>query len=159
MNEEKREPKILLQWNLKEEKPEYYRDKIILVSIVGGVGALIAILLQTYIFALLLIVATMFFIYNGKKPAKTLSFKITDVGIFLNEDFINIKEMDSFNIIDTPGARAQLIVQVKKLITMNEIIPIYDIQINDVERVLESLKIKKNSDISPNLIDNLNTVI
>lgn len=151
--------KTLLQWQLKEEKPEYHRDKIILVLVIGIIGSLISILLQTYIFALLLIIATFFFIHNGKSPSKILTFKITNIGIFLNTDFIGKEEIDSFNIIDKPGARAQLIIKVKKIITINEIIPIYDVQINEVRDTLKSIKIKNNKNINLTLIDKLNTII
>ena len=110
-------------------------------------------------FAALLIIATGVFIYIGRQQAKTLMFSITDIGLFLADDFLRLDEIQGFNIIDDPGARARLILRLDKTMRVNEIIPIYDMHIADIEEALEGLGIQRDETLEPNLLDQITQVV
>ena len=88
-----------------------------------------------------------------------LLFNITEIGVFLENDFLILEEIQSFNIIDDPGARARLLLRVEKIITMNEIVPIYDVDIQEIEDAFKELNIQKDETLEPGILDHLNFLI
>ena len=51
---------VLVRWHLLEETEAYSRDKIIFTVLVGAAATVFAIIAKTYVFAVLLVVATAF---------------------------------------------------------------------------------------------------
>lgn len=147
--------KSLIEWRLLEEKKEYSRDKELLIALIGAASVTLTIMAETYVFSALLVIATGMFIYLGRQEPKTRLFSITEEGIFLDNDFIEREEIKEYNIIDDPGERARLILRIKKVIDMNEIIPIYDVDMTRIEKILKTLGVRKDEDLVPNALDRL----
>ena len=84
--------------------------------LIGATVVIIAILLKMYFFGALIVMATSVFVYMGRQKPKKLTFSITNVGLFMNDDFIPKEKIHGYNIIDIPGDRAHLIVQTEKII-------------------------------------------
>ncbi|MDE0243263.1 MAG: hypothetical protein OYG31_00925 [Candidatus Kaiserbacteria bacterium] len=140
-------------WEFLEEKGTASKDKELLIGLLGITVIVIAILLNMYIFGALVAMATSMFLYIGRQQPKNLTFSITNIGLFMNNDFIPKEKISSYNIIDIPGDRARLIVQTEKIISMNEILPIYDVTMEHIEKAFRRINIKKNTSIEPNIID------
>ncbi len=145
----------LVQWQLLEEKGVYSRDKELLIILIGAGAAILAVITETYIFALLVGIATGMFVYIGRQNPKKHLFTIADIGVFLDDDFLSFEEIHGFNIIDDPGARARLILKIQKIIYINEIVPIYDVQIDKIEHALKEMNIPKDETLRPNLLDRI----
>ena len=77
----------------------------------------------------------------------------------MDDDFVETEYIKGFNIIDDPGERARLIVKIEKIININEIIPIYDTNIQDIESALTKLEIPKEEALEPTPLDQLATMI
>ncbi len=147
--------KPLVSWQLEEEKKAYSKDKELLVILVGAGAVILAILVETYIFAVLLAVATCLFTYIGRQKPKKMTFSITDIGLFLDDDFLQLEEVHNFNIIDDPGERARLLLGVQKMVHVNEIVPIYDTDIEQIKTTLKDLGIKEDETLEPSILDHL----
>ena len=143
----------LVRWNLSEEKVPYSRDKKLLIVLIGFGGAVLAIFANSFIFAVLLVIASVVFVLLGKRESQTLTFAITDIGFFLDDDFLPLDEVHSFNIIDVPGARAQLLLRSQKIIYINEIVPIYDVDIEKIQQTLKQLNIPEDETLEPDVFD------
>ena len=149
----------LLKWQMREEKGEHSRDKELIIILIGLTATVLAVMAETYIFGALLAIATGVFVHNGRQEPKEMLFKITAVGVFLENDFLSREEIEGFNIIDDPGSRARLLLKIQKIIPMNEIIPIHDVDIQKVEEAMQKLRIKKDTALEPNMLDNITTLI
>ena len=79
--------------------------------------------------------------------------------MFLENDFLSLEEIQGFNIIDDPGVRARLILRINKIIDVNEIVPIYDVNIQEIERAMEELNIERNEELEPNIFDMIAQII
>lgn len=148
-----------MQWQFTEEKKEYSKDKELLVILIGAAAAILAILAKTYIFSALLILATVTLVHIHRKKPRTMIFAVTDIGLFLDDDFVELEHIKGFNIIDDPGKTARLILKVERIIHMNEIIPIYDVNMEDIERVLRELNIEKDELLEPTVMDHLASIL
>ena len=135
--------KPYVQWHLLEEKRRYSKDREILIGLIGLTAIILTSIFENYTFAALLFVATSVFILLGRQKPKKMTFKITERGILLDDDFIPIEEIKSFNIIDDPGVRARLILKIEKIVVIKEVVPIYDVNIQKIEAVLKRLNIEK----------------
>ncbi len=151
--------KSLIKWQFTEEKKVYTKDKELLMIIIGIGAILLTIIAKNYIFGALLTLATVTLISTVRKKPKHLLFNITPIGMFMDDDFIETKCIKGFNIIDDPGSRARLILKIEKIVHINEIIPIYDVHIQDIERTLTEMEIPKEETLEPTVIDRLTTVI
>ena len=149
----------LIKWQFTEEKKVYTKDKELLVIIIGIGAIALTIIIENYIFGALLTLATITLIRIVRKKPKHLLFNITPIGMFMDDDFIETKCIKGFNIIDDPGSRARLILKIEKIVHINEIIPIYDVHIQDIEHALQKLKIPKEETLEPTAIDRLTTMI
>ena len=149
----------LIKWKFTEEKKMYTRDKELLIIIIGIGAIALTIIAKTYIFGALLTLATITLISVIRKKPKSMLFNITPIGMFMDNDFIETKCIKRFNIIDDPGNRARLILKVEKIININEIIPIYDVHIQDIERALMKLEIPREETLEPTALDRLTTII
>lgn len=149
----------LIKWQFTEEKKVYTGDKQMLIIIIGAGAVLLAIIVKNYIFGALLTLATITLISAMKKKPRHLLFNITPIGMFMDNDFIETKCIKGFNIIDDPGSRARLILKIERIVHINEIIPIYDIDIQDIERTLINLEIPKEETLEPTPIDHLTAMI
>ena len=151
--------KSLVQWQFTEEKKTSSKDKELLVIIVCIAIAILAALAKTPILSVLLLISAVTLVKIMRKPAKNLLFNITPIGLFLDEDFVELECVKGFNIIDDPGDCARLILKVEKIVHINEIIPIYDVNITDIERALETLEIPREEELEPTIMDKLTTAI
>ena len=149
----------LVKWQFTEEKKEYTKDKEIFIIIIGIGAILLAVIAKTYIFGALLAIATVTLISTIRKTPRHLLFNITPIGMFMDNDFIETECIKGFNIIDDPGDQARLILKIEKIININEIIPIYDVNIQDIERALAQLDIPREERLEPTVMDNLTTMI
>ena len=150
----------LISWYILEEKKEHSKDKKMLVALVGTGAAVLAVIAETYIFAfLLLIAAAVFITIMRKKQKEELLFDITTVGVFLDDDFLPAEKIREFNIIDDPGERARLILHMENFIHINEIVPIYDVHMAEIETVMEKMDIPKNETLKPDIFDRIARVI
>ena len=149
----------LVRWRLTEEKKEYSRDRELVFILIGLAGVIIAVLLTSYIFAALLLLATIVFIHANRQKPKNLNFNITTIGIFLENDFLPTEEIKSFNIIDDPGERARLVLKIEKIVQVNEVVPIYDVNIRQIEDALNKLNIPKQEDLELSLLDRVTTAV
>ena len=149
----------LIKWQFTEEKKVYTKDKELLVIIIGIGAIALTIIIENYIFGALLTLATITLIRIVRKKPKHLLFNITPIGMFMDDDFIETKCIKGFNIIDDPGSRARLILKIEKIVHINEIIPIYDVHIQDIEHALQKLEIPKEETLEPTAIDRLTTMI
>ena len=149
----------LVKWQFTEEKKEYTKDKEVLIIIIGIGAILLAIITTTYIFGILLAIATVTLISTIRKNPRHLLFNITPIGMFMDNDFVETECIKGFNIIDDPGDQARLILKIEKIININEIIPIYDVNIRDIEHALNKLNIPKEEELGPTVMDNLTAMI
>ena len=149
----------LIKWQFTEEKKVYTRDKELLITVIGIGAIALTIITANYIFGALLTLATITLIRIVRKKPKHLLFNITPIGMFMDNDFIETKCIKGFNIIDDPGSHARLILKIEKIVHINEIIPIYDVHIQDIERALQKLEIPKEETLEPTAIDRLTTMI
>ena len=154
-SEEQDTPTSLVQWQLIEERWGYTKDKEILLILIGSGATILAIIAKTYILAALIIIATGVFTYLGRQKTKKKLFNITSTGVFLENDFLPIEEIHGFNIIDDPGERARLILEIERMIHINEVVPIYDVHITEIEAALKELGIKKKKELKQNIFDHL----
>lgn len=149
----------LIKWQFIEEKKERTKDKELLIIIIGIGAILLAVITKNYIFSALLTLATITLINTVRKKPKHLLFNITPIGMFMDEDFIETEHIKGFNIIDDPGSRARLILKIERIVNINEIIPIYDVDIQDIERTLTKLEIPKEETLGPTVMDHLTAMI
>ena len=149
----------LVQWEFVEEKKKHSKDKQLLIVLVGAAMALFAAMAKTYIFGVLLILGIVALIRIHKEKPKKMLFNITNIGFFLDDDFVELEYIKGFNVIDDPGKTARLILRVERVVYMNEIIPIYDVNIRDIEQALTHLKIPREEDLEPTVMDHLASVI
>ena len=156
---EQDQPESLVQWRFTEEKQKKSKDKELLIAILGASIVILSALAGAYVFCLLMALATMTILYIRREHSRTMLFNITPVGLFMDNDFIEIKHIKAFNIIDDPGETARLILKVERVIYMNEIIPIFDVTIEKIEQVLTDLGIQKEEELEPTVIDHLTTVL
>ena len=157
MNE--KENTTLVSWDMIEEKTEYYKDKIILLMLVGITASIFAFIFESYVFSLFCIIAPITLIYIGKRDPLKLHFRITDEGLYLENDFIPVEKIEEYNIIDDPGERARLILRINNFISVNQVIPIYDVQMNQIHQSMERLEIEIDEEIGMGFIEKLNTII
>ena len=151
--------KDILAWEILEEKTEYYRDKILLLGIIGITAAILAFIFESYIFALFCLLAPSTFVYLGSRKPLKLSFKITSIGLFLEDGFIPVEKILAYNIVDDPGERARLLIRLKSLLPVNEVIPIYDVQITQIHVALRELRINQDENIGLKFFEKLNTIV
>ena len=149
----------LVKWRFTEEKKTYTRDKELLVIIVGIGAILLAIITKNYIFGVLLALATVTLISTVRKKARHMLFNITPIGIFMDDDFVETTRIKGFNVIDDPGDRARLILKIERIVNINEIIPIYDVNIQDIEHALTQLEIPREEELGPTPMDHLTAMI
>ena len=149
----------LVQWRFTEEKKVRSADKELLIAIVGITAAILAIIAKTYIFSVLLLVATTTLVFTHRKEPKKMLFNITNIGLFLDDDFVELACIKGFNIINDPGDRARLILKVERVVHMNEILPIYDVNIEDIEGAFTRLGVPKEETLGPTVLDYLTSVI
>ena len=143
----------LISWRIPGEIKNRSGDREMLIALIGAGGTILAIIAETYIFALLLLVASAAFICIMRKARREMLFDITTVGIFLDDDFLPAEKILAYNIIDDPGERARLLVHMEKFIHLNEIIPIYDVHMAEIERAMGKLNIERNEELKPTVID------
>lgn len=146
-NKEYAELKSLVAWKLTEDKQPFSRDREMFVGVLGGSMIVIAVILGFYVFALFVLLVAGFLIYRGRQKPEILSFNLTDGGIFLGEDFVLLEKIRGYNIIDDPGERARLIVDLQRYIDLKEVVPIYDVDIARIEKAFESIKVRKNEEL------------
>ena len=149
----------LVKWRFTEEKKTYTRDKELLVIVIGIGAVLLAIITKNYIFGALIIIATITLISTVRKKPKHMLFNITPIGIFMDDDFVETESIKGFNIMDDPGDRARLILKIEKIININEIIPVYDVNIRDIEHALIKLEIPKEEELKPTPMDHFTAMI
>ena len=149
----------LVKWQFTEEKKTYTKDKELLIIIIGIGVVLLAIITRNYIFGTLLALATVTIIGTIRKKPKHLLFNITPIGIFMDDDFVETDRIKGFNIIDDPGDRARLILKIERVVNINEIIPIYDVNIQDIEHALTHLEVPKEEELGPTPMDHLTAMI
>ena len=149
----------LVRWEFTEEKKKHSRDRELLVIVLGLASAVLAVMAKTYVFALLLVLATLTLVHIHRKKPRKLMFNITEVGLFLDDDFVDLAHIKGFNIIDDPGETARLILKIERIIHINEIIPIYDVRIEDISGALMRLGIPKEEALEPTLLDYLTSVV
>ena len=149
----------LIKWQFIEEKKAHSKDRELLIIIIGIGAILLAIIAKNYIFGALITLATITLINILRKKPEKLLFNITPIGIFMDNDFMETECIKGFNIINDPGDRARLILKIEKIININEIIPIYDVNINDIENALTKLEIPKEEELEPTIIDHLAMMI
>lgn len=149
----------LIKWQFTEEKKVYTKDKELLIIIIGIGAIALTVITETYTFGALLTLATITLINIVRKKPKNLLFSITPIGMFMNNDFIETRCIKGFNIIDDPGNRARLILKVERIVNINEIIPIYDVDIQDIERILTELEIPKEETLEQTVMDRLTAMI
>ena len=149
----------LIKWQFTEEKKTYTKDKELLFIIIGIGAILLAIIIKNYIFAALLALATVTIIGAVRKEPKHMLFNITPIGIFMDDDFVETGRIKGFNIIDDPGNRARLILKIERLVNINEIVPIYDVNIQDIEHALTKLEVPKEEELGPTPMDHLTAMI
>ena len=149
----------LIKWQFTEEKKVYTRDKELLIMIIGIGAILLTVIVKNYIFGTLLILATITLINTVRKKPKRLLFNITPIGMFMDDDFIETKHIKGFNIIDDPGSHARLILKVEKVVHINEIIPIHDVHIQDIEYALKKLEVPKEETLEPTIMDRFTAMI
>ena len=149
----------LVQWHFTEEKKERSKDKEMLIIIIGIASAALAAIAKTYIFSVMLLLATLTLVATHRKKAKKMLFNITNIGIFMDDDFVEIKQIKGFNIIDDPGDCARLILKVEKIVCMNEIVPIYDTNIEEIKNALIQMDIQEEADLKPTPMDHIAALI
>ena len=149
----------LVKWQFTEEKKAHSKDKEMLIIIVGIGAVLLTIIAKDYIFGALLILATMALINIARKKPRHLLFNITPIGLFMDDEFVETKCIKGFNIIDDDGEQARLILKIEKIININEIIPIYDVHIQDIEHALTKLEIPKEEALEPSPMDHISAMI
>ena len=149
----------LVQWKFTEEQKGRSADKELFIAVIGIAAAVLAIMAKTYIFSVLLLLATATLVFMNRKGSKEMLFNITNIGLFLDDDFVELAYVKGFNIIDDPGECARLILKVEKVVHINEIIPIYDVHIDDIERALTQLEVPKEETLKPTILDYLASVI
>ncbi len=149
----------LVKWQFTEEKKTYTKDKELLIIIVGIGAILLAIIIKNYIFGALLALATVTIVGTIRKEPRHMLFNITPIGLFMDDDFVETDRIKGFNIIDDPGNRARLILKIERVVNINEIIPIYDVNIQDIEHALTKLEVPKEEDLGPTPMDYLTAMI
>lgn len=147
------------KWDFVEQKSPTSKDKDLLIILTGVTIVAIAIMLKMYLFGALIAMATSVFTYLGRREPKTCTFYITNVGIFMNNDFIPRDRIHAFNIIDKPGETAQLIIHTEKIISMNEILPIYDVSMKRIRSAFRRINVVEDTSVRPNILDIVADVI
>ena len=59
----------------------------------------------------------------------------------------------------TPVFRARLLLRINKIVDVNEIVPIYDVNIEEIEDAMETLGIERNEEIRPNIFDKIAQIV
>ena len=145
----------LIEWRFLEKKEVYSYDKVLLVLLLGLAASILSILVKTYILSALFFIATLILIWSGRRPQKKRVFAITSEGFFLDDDFLSLEEVQNFNIIDIPGERAHLILRVRRIVFVNEVVPIYDVDIEKIRSTLKKLGIIEDEDLEPGPLERL----
>ena len=145
------EEKELFNWEVREEKIKWNKQRELTFIIIGITAAVVAIIFTYYLTTVVIGLALFILITLGRQPSRIISFSITDQGFLLDEKFYSIKQIKEFNIIDDPKEKGRLILGIETFFEKISV-PIYDDDFNQIENTLLQLKIKKNEGLLPRLL-------
>ena len=148
------EEKELFNWEVREEKIKWNKQRELTFIIVGVTAAVVAIIFTYYLATVVIGLALFILIVLGRHPSRIISYFITDQGFLLDEKFYPIKKIREFNIIDDPKEKGRLILGIDTFFDKISV-PIYDDDFDHIENILLELKVKKNEVLTPPITDAL----
>ena len=146
--------KEILRWSISEKLEPRSKEHNIITGIITGTLAGISLLFLNFTYAVLLVLFGVVYIILPYKRSKEHTFKLDEFCFWAGEKGYLYDDIECFNIYDDKGDQAHLMVVVGGL--EGEIsIPIYDKDIDAVEDVFISNKVKRNPKLIPTIIDYL----
>jgi uncharacterized membrane protein YobD (UPF0266 family) len=126
-----------------EKMPDWY----FAVGIIALASVIAAVLLENFIFAVLIIVAAFALMMIASRTPRTVDMEVSDSGITFGEFYYPYKSLDSFDIEDVPELR--ILIKTKRPWMHVIIIPAHDADIEKVRGIL--LKHLKFEDLKESL--------
>jgi len=125
-------------WQIHEyEHYEKTPDWFWIVGIIGATLAVLAVIFNSILFAVLIVIATVSIIIFGNKAPHLLDCEINKKGVRVNRTFYPYSNLDSFNLTD--GYSPKLLLKSKKLLMPLIIIPVGDIHPDEIVPVISEL--------------------
>ncbi len=152
-SQQKNDERVLLAWDFIEEKKPRSQDKEVLLAVLGISGVILAIIAKTYIFAMLLFIATGTGLLLSRQLPRKMSFSIRERSLTIGGRVQSFSEIFSFNVIDDPGDKSRLILKVKNILDGTIVIPLYDHDSDTVKSHLRSRGLREESTLRPSLVD------
>ena len=152
-NQQKSDERVLLAWDFIEEKKPRSYDKEVLLVVLGISGVILAIITKTYIFAMLLFIATGTGLLLSRRLPRKVSFSIREHSLTIGGRIQTFSEIFAFNIVDDPGEKSRLILKVKNILDGTIVIPLYDHDSNTVKSHLRSRGLREETTLRPSFVD------
>ena len=93
------------------------------LGIIAISSAVVSLLFQNFLFAILILIGSFTMALLAKKPPRELEFTLTEKGIQIDQSLYPYKMMEAF-WLRTEGEEPTLIVDVRKFLTPHLIIPV-----------------------------------
>ncbi|MFA6427777.1 MAG: hypothetical protein WCW16_05070 [Candidatus Magasanikbacteria bacterium] len=129
---------VLHEWSIPEYE-QYQRNKAwyIIMFVLGGSMVLYAILSNNFLFALIIILfAIILFLQSHQQPI-VIPFKITEMGVVVNNRFYSYIELDSFYLFYNPPDVKTLFIETRNVSRPKLRVPLMDMDPNEIRATLK----------------------
>ena len=147
--------KSLINWSFEEDRHEYLQNREKLWIVLGVTGTIFSLLIETYIFAVIVFTATFVFVKLARREKRVIDFAIREYCIHVDGEDIPFEKITGYNIVDEIGERSRLILRTFDIIQQNEVVPIYDVDTEKISSILDSFKITRDEKIKISIIDRI----
>ena len=140
------------EWEVREEKNVWDKKKENIAIILGVTCCVLAVIFDSYLFAVVIAFSTFILVTLGRKTPGILHFLITEKGFKVDDKFYPAEDIEAFNIIDDPTDKGRLTVSVAGFIGQVTV-PIYDADMKLVEECFVEMKIKKDEGLKTSFLE------
>ena len=129
---------VLHEWSIPEYN-QYERNRFwyVLMSIVGAALIIYAVLTGNFLFALIIVLfAIILFLQSHQEPI-ILPFRITELGVVVNNRFYKYSELNEFYILYNPPELKVLFIETNSGTRPDLRVPLMDMNPNEIRMTLQ----------------------
>lgn len=128
---------ILHEWSIPEyEQHERNRAWFVIMGVLGVLFVTYALFTDNFLFALIIILFGIILFLQSHQAPIIIPFKITELGLVVNNRFYSYSELEDFFIIYSPPDVKMLFIETKSTSRPMLRVPLMDIDPNDVRNTL-----------------------
>jgi len=129
-----------LEYEHTEKNSEWFWS----LGLLGIAGAFASIMLNNVLFAIFILIAVFVLALYASRTPDEVHFTISQRGLQIDDKFYPYKTMKSFGIEEMEGHTPKLIMESKKLFTFDIIVPLKDVDIDEVQDFLLDFLIEED---------------